>query len=329
MLDHTVVNEVEGEGGKYPGITRRKSHRKSQEEVELRENFTHNPLFEYDRFPKYTWLQTILFWIYAPFGFWLMCVRAFLLFGMQAVVFDFLRIDNYTLRPILFFCGFITVSKARYRLEEKGRPNIIITNHVTDIDAIVVQGYTTSQALISQRRWETYHNLKRFFKGFHNWVVFYAESCELKRARVREEIKTYLVSEQARKTPLFCCAEGGLTNGKHGLMLYNKYLFSLGLPVMPIAIKYINPWPIHHDTLDAASITNIFWMLFLPFTIFDVFFMPAMYPRTDEDPREFAKRVQAETAKELDIRNTNFSFRDKSAICRSRVARKVAHPWWQ
>lgn len=67
--------------------------------------------------------------------------------------------------------------------------------------------------------------------------------------------------------PLGILPEGGLTNGERGallripasqsltplagLMLFKRFVFTLGLPVQPIAERYVNVWPVHHDYLGA------------------------------------------------------------------------------
>ena len=42
-------------------------------------------------------------------------------------------------------------------------------------------------------------------------------------------------------------------------MRYEKYVFSLGLPVVPIATRIINPWPFTHYVSFASPYDNIAW----------------------------------------------------------------------
>ena len=50
-------------------------------------------------------------------------------------------------------------------------------------------------------------------------------------------------------------------------MRYEKYVFSLGLKVCPVATRIINPWPFTHYVSYASAYENIGWMVFLPFTV--------------------------------------------------------------
>ena len=35
-------------------------------------------------------------------------------------------------------------------------------------------------------------------------------------------------------------------------MMYKRFVFTLGLPVQPIAMRYVNAWPVNHDYLGAC-----------------------------------------------------------------------------
>lgn len=136
------------------------------------------------------------------------------------------------------------------------------------------------------------------------------------RAQVRTQILTHVTSTRAFEAPLLVFSEvrrvrsrirgggvddhsltdcalqnsqGGLTNGRVGLLVFHKvrswllrcetvfispsfhfiplrqFIFSLGQPIVPVALRYSQPLvPINMDTLTSSATTNLLWFLFCP-----------------------------------------------------------------
>lgn len=127
--------------------------------------------------------------------------------------------------------------------------------------------------------------------------------------------------EKSSKTLLFF-PEGWDTNTKTGLMVYQKFLFSLGKPILPVALRAWVPLiPVEPGVLGTSVLREVLWLFFYPVLVFDVKFLEPQQKRDGESDVEFAKRVQEMTAKELQICATNYSYKDALQL-RSRLMEK-------
>ena len=106
--------------------------------------------------------------------------------------------------------------------------------------------------------------------------------------------------------------EGWDSNGRVGIMQYQKFLFSLGIPVQPVALKVSIPWlpMIEASKLGTSIFAEILWMCFVPFFYFELEFLPIQKQQEKETEIEFAKRVQVMTANALNVTPTEYSFKD-------------------
>ena len=63
-----------------------------------------------------------------------------------------------------------------------------------------------------------------------------------------------------------------LTSGTVGVLRYSPFVFSLGLPVQPIALRVADPWPVNHDhaftNWTSGYFWNLFWFLAAPWYVF-------------------------------------------------------------
>jgi hypothetical protein len=89
----------------------------------------------------------------------------------------------------------------------------------------------------------------------------------------KERVKSSILST-LDQNPLLVFPEGATTNGK-AILLFNKFVFSLGKEVQPIAIRVWSPWrPIYLDFLRDSFLTNMFALMFLPWTRYEYTILP-------------------------------------------------------
>ena len=75
--------------------------------------------------------------------------------------------------------------------------------------------------------------------------------------------------------PLLVFPEGSITNGRAGVMRFAASAFSLGAPVLPIAIDLRTPLPLEQDTIWSPIGENLFFTLFQPWHIFGLNILPS------------------------------------------------------
>jgi 1-acyl-sn-glycerol-3-phosphate acyltransferase len=106
------------------------------------------------------------------------------------------------------------------------------------------------------------YHINRF--SITNILVLIPES---KRQQQRESIVQHLNQSQR---PLVYFPEGWDTNGT-GLLIYQKFLFSLGLTVLPVALKVnVLGLPLVPGKLGSSIFKEIAWMFFSPLYIYDI-----------------------------------------------------------
>ena len=113
--------------------------------------------------------------------------------------------------------------------------------------------------------------------------------------------------------------EGVLTNGKVAVLRYQKFIFSLGMPVQPLALRHRRRGlsrclPVPIDTLPATAISNIMWIGFMPRQHYDIHVLPIVSCGAEESAAEFADRVQAVTAAAVGLEASRWGNRDKNAF---------------
>jgi len=127
------------------------------------------------------------------------------------------------------------------------------------------------------------------------------------RIKVRQDIVSKL---QSSKRPLVFFPEGWDTNGKVAILQFQKFLFSLGVPVIPAALRVYVPFvPIESNILGSHILREVFWSYFAPFTIFEIKFFDIEVKQDEESEIQFAKRVQTIIARELNLIASDYSYK--------------------
>ena len=215
----------------------------------------------------------------------------------------------------------------------KGKPDlkngrIWAANHLSEIDALAIRAcgnpYILGYSFYLQLWWLKLSPLRLL-----NMVYVPQKSRSEGNSSQRDEIRKQVRHLIENKTnPILVFPEGGLTNGKYGLLQYHKFMFSLNVGIQPIVLKNTRPFPININC-EAKGITffdNVFWFCFIPFQSYTVEFLPIMNINLEngEDELIFSRRVAYTTAKYCNNNNnkslkkinnkvlaTPFLYRDK------------------
>jgi|EP01043_Picozoa_sp_COSAG02_P072502 hypothetical protein len=111
-----------------------------------------------------------------------------------------------------------------------------------------------------------------------------------------------------------------LGHDRRAILRYQKFIFSLGLQVLPLAISRKPAWiqrhffPIEVDTARASFIANVLWMYFLPRGQYEIAMLEPMDRGEDEAADAFAARVQAATAAKLGLKPSRWGNREKNSF---------------
>jgi len=127
------------------------------------------------------------------------------------------------------------------------------------------------------------------------------------KAQDRQVVLDHL---SATKRPLLFFPEGWDTNCKTGILLYQKFLFSLGKPIVPVALKVHIPFlPLSASMLGTSVLREVLWLFFYPCIIFNLTFMQPQSIQKGETEIQFARRVQCMTANTLGVVATEYTYK--------------------
>lgn len=119
--------------------------------------------------------------------------------------------------------------------------------------------------------------------------------------------------------PILVFPEGCLTNGT-ALLAYYKHMFSLNVPVTPLAIVIKKPYfGVALDTLCCPTWHNLLWVLAMPFHIWTMNVLEPMTIEDGETAEQFAARVQRRTAQFLGVPTTPYFKTDKYRLSKERT----------
>ncbi|XP_077033997.1 lipid droplet-regulating VLDL assembly factor AUP1 isoform X1 [Agelaius phoeniceus] len=129
------------------------------------------------------------------------------------------------------------------------------------------------------------------------------------RAELVDSLKEY--SAQQGNPPLLLFPEEAATNGRAGLLRFSSWPFSILDEVQPVALQVRRPL-VAVSVADSSWITELLWTFFVPFTVYQVRWMPSVPRRADERSEDFALRVQELLAMELGVVSTRITAADRT-----------------
>lgn len=261
--------------------------------------------------------RTVVFVLYVfPWGVITFCYRLiFLLVNELFIAPLVIRMSRRIQELYLRFYVFSFLMFVRVTGWENWDPNasVIVSNHVSEMDGIACRTALGPLAIIVPPYYRNLIFCRAIIKELHPLYL------DPKNPRaIRDKIQKHLASQRLvadpkKRLPILCFPEGALTSGK-GLLMYYRYMFSLGETVQPIALTVWRPLPIHLDTLCTPIFHNVIWFFLVPFQRWRLHILPAQRIEEGESPEQFAARVQALTAKHLGIFTTNYSKSDKYVL---------------
>ncbi|XP_074396691.1 lipid droplet-regulating VLDL assembly factor AUP1 [Zonotrichia albicollis] len=255
-------------------------------------------LFDSHRLPTDGFLLLALL-LYAPVGLCLLVLRVFI--GVHVFLVSCALPDSVVRRFIVrVMCSVLglLVRQSDPRLRGAGA-RVFIANHVTPFDHNVVSLLTScnTPALSGS-------------PGFICWSRGFMElGVTGSRAELVDSLKEY--SAQQGNPPLLLFPEEAATNGRAGLLRFSSWPFSILDEVQPVALQVRRPL-VAVSVADSSWITELLWTFFVPFTVYQVRWMPSVPRRADERSEDFALRVQELLAMELGVVSTRITAADRT-----------------
>uniref|UniRef100_A0A8C3U5M6 Lipid droplet-regulating VLDL assembly factor AUP1 n=1 Tax=Catharus ustulatus TaxID=91951 RepID=A0A8C3U5M6_CATUS len=274
-------------------------------------------LFDSHRFPTDGFLLLALL-LYAPVGLCLLVLRVFI--GVHVFLVSCALPDSVVRRFIVrVMCSVLglLVRQSDPRLRGAGC-RVFIANHVTPFDHNVVSLLTSCNTPALSGA-----------PGFICWSRGFMElGVTGSRAELVDSLKEY--SAQQGNPPLLLFPEEAATNGRAGLLRFSSWPFSILDEVQPVALQVRRPL-VAVSVADSSWITELLWTFFVPFTVYQVRWMPSVPRRADERVEDFALRVQELLAMELGVVSTRITAADRTEHMKrlrhtARLQRPAARP---
>jgi len=258
-------------------------------------------LFSTHRFQDRAPVLFLLLMAYFPIGIALMVLRVLISFQylvLLAVLPKGFFLRQIIMRIYLFLVGILVTSDGK--LNKKDNVHLVISNYISYLDSIAIEAVFPTQRLGKQI------NLPNLFK----WLLGFIEddtSC------IGLEAFDY-------EYPMSIFPEEGTTNGRVGLLKFQKSFFSkTGLIVQPLVISSYRPrfFPVNIHCLNSSFWSDFLWTLFFPCTKFHIsYLVDREMPNEDVDEEnstdKFIKKLESDIANMLSIEATVFTAKDKS-----------------
>ncbi|XP_054845845.1 lipid droplet-regulating VLDL assembly factor AUP1 isoform X2 [Eublepharis macularius] len=255
-------------------------------------------LFDAHRLPSDGLLLLSLL-LYAPVGLCLLLLRLFL--GLHVFLVSCALPDSALRRFVVrVMCAVLGLLVRQSQPRQRGlRARVFIANHVTHFDHNVVNLLTSCNAPMLNGA-----------SGFMCWSRGFLEVGSTgSRAELLESLKAY--SSHGGNPPLLLFPEEATTNGRVGLLRFSSWPFSILDVVQPVGLQVQRPF-IAVSTADASWVTELLWTFFVPFTIYQVRWLPSVCRQPEETREELAVRVQELLALELGVVSTRVTAADKA-----------------
>ncbi|NXG04642.1 AUP1 protein, partial [Sakesphorus luctuosus] len=176
---------------------------------------------------------------------------------------------------------------------------VFIANHVTPFDHNVISLLTSCNTPALNGA-----------PGFICWSRGFMElGVTGSRAELVDSLKEY--SSHQANPPLLLFPEEAATNGRAGLLRFSSWPFSILDVVQPVALQVRRPL-VAVSVADSSWITELLWTFFVPFTVYQVRWMPSVPRQVDEASEDFALRVQELLAMELGVVSTRITAADRT-----------------
>lgn len=256
-------------------------------------------LFDSHRLPSDGLLLLSLL-LYAPVGLCLLLLRLFL--GLHVFLVSCALPDSalrrFVVRVMWSVLGLLVRQSHPGQRSPRGA-RLYVANHVTPFDHNALALLTPCSAPMLSGG-----------SGFLCWSRGFLEVGGAGgRAELLESLKAY--TSHGGHPPLLLFPEETTTNGRAGLLRFSTWPFSILDVVQPVALRVQRPL-VAVSTADASWVTELLWTFFVPFTIYQVRWLPSVCRGAEETREELALRVQELLASELGVVPTRVTAADKA-----------------
>lgn len=253
-------------------------------------------LFDKSRFPSGWHLVSIF--LYTPVGLLLVLLR--LLTALQLWLLATLLPDCNNLRIFLshgFSFAFGIVVKIPEGEVKNKQSRIIIANNVSVLDHFVL--YKATQAL-SPSVWEIPTVLSNAL-GLQMMDM-------TNKGTLIASIKQFLSTS---KCSIALQPEFGTTNSRVALLKFNSWPFTIETSVQPVTIKAWRPefTSIHLSSLASTWWTDVFWFMFVPYTVFTIKYLKI---KQNTDSEILVREVEKDIATSLGLQTSSHTVSDKA-----------------
>uniref|UniRef100_A0A0N5ABZ0 CUE domain-containing protein n=1 Tax=Syphacia muris TaxID=451379 RepID=A0A0N5ABZ0_9BILA len=208
------------------------------------------------------------------------------------------------LRVMSSILGLVVLSRGPAKGWDK-KTKLIVANHVTTLDHIAID---LIEPCILPSVWDI-PDILRWLLGYADLGAREGRSVLVRKAREFCECDSL---------PLLAFPEGAMTNGKKGLLKFSSWPFEVSDVVQPVLITVYRPLfgSLTPSVLGGSWWQDVFYFLFVPFTIIKVTWLPPMRRQKVTESGEcetadsFAKRVADVMASQLGIAATSLTFND-------------------
>ncbi|MDC0230628.1 1-acyl-sn-glycerol-3-phosphate acyltransferase [Aureispira] len=274
----------------------------------------------------FSWV--IVLFLYAPIGFCLIGLRVSTLLFYLFLCFTILpkkwryQIAIQILLPVLGLKHQIKqIENPTNTL--KDRPFIMVCNHISYYDSLMIKLVYNN---IGVKKFSliaaTMLGGKVQFKllehiNFIEKLIFTkgAQASKKEKEKTRSEIINILNHKNNPEwLPILVFPEGQVHSCNKFLLRYEKFCFGLNVPVLPVAGRLNNPWPVNLWRIQEYPIVSTFWFLFVPWVRWDFKILPLHNIEPNETASMFAQRIQKLTAMELDLDTSDYTLYDFSEL---------------
>ncbi|XP_032806369.1 lipid droplet-regulating VLDL assembly factor AUP1 isoform X2 [Petromyzon marinus] len=231
-------------------------------------------LFVYDRLPGDS-LSLLLFLLYLPFGLCLLLLRTFIgvhVFLIASALPDSL-VRRFIVRVMCSVLGLFVSQDDPRKRDKTARP-------LLDSPATVL-----------------------------TWARGYTDLGRSHRPTLLSSCRK--LCSQEGSPPLLLFPEEATTSGQAGLLKFSTWPFSINPSVQPVALSVGRP-AVAVNVIGSSWLQDLVWTFFLPFTHYQVRWLPTESQHEGETEDGFAKRVQELMAVELGVVSTPYSKADKT-----------------
>lgn len=263
-------------------------------------------MFEYERLSAgETWQRALVF-LYVPFGISLVLARISALAVWIPLFFPFAllsrRLTQLYFKGICVLAGMFVFVHNRDAFNPYSGPRVVVANHPFTLDGAAWMSVSPSALVVAEKLAQN-----RFYRLFSRIARFVV-------VQQKNTLPKLYDAVNSSDRPVVCFPEGCTTNGIAGVLRYHPFLFSLGVPVHPVSIRLRRPMPLVHSLLWNNYYADLFWQLFVPWTIFDMTLLPPESKRPEESAQEFADRVQRLTARSVGLVPVGYDADDKTRL---------------